>query len=225
MHEPRRRSWLSATIVLVAVNIIAYLVETRILDDEFVARYLELSLAGLMHGRVWQLLTYQFLHGGWLHLLLNCWALFVFGRDVEWAVGIPRFLTLYFCSGIIGGLFQMAATFLWPQYFGGPEYAAYEGVVGASAGVFGVIAAFAMLFPNQQLVMLLLYVIPVKIRAKSLLWLILLITAVGISFPKSRLALTLLGRVAHFAHFGGILTGIAFTRFHFRRIVPPVPGE
>ena len=217
MQQPRKPSLLSATIVLIAINVVAFLVQTKVIPDSINERYLELSLPGLLRGYFWQLLTYQFMHGGWLHLLLNCWALFVFGRGVEWAVGIPRFLILYFCGGIIGGLFQMAAAFIWPLYFGGAT-------VGASAGIIGVVAAFAMLFPNQRLVMLLLYVIPINMRSKTLLWVLLIITALGISFPHSRGLMAILGgNVAHFAHFGGILTGMAFSRFYFLRKLPPLP--
>src|SRR5262249_50196725 len=161
-------------------------------------------------GYFWQLLTYQFMHGGWLHLALNCWGLFVFGRGVERTVGKTRFLVLYFCSGIIGGLFQMGTALLWPHVFGGAT-------VGASAGVYGVVAAFAMLFPDQRLVMLLFYVIPINMRAQSLLWVILVITALGIISPG-----LIGGNVAHFAHLGGILTGMAFSRFYFQRFVPPM---
>ncbi|HXT12252.1 MAG TPA: rhomboid family intramembrane serine protease [Candidatus Angelobacter sp.] len=221
MRTPRSRWWLSATVVLVAINIVVYIIQTRILPDSFTKQYLELSLFGLHHGYVWQLITYQFLHGSIPHILLNCWALFVFGRDVEWTVGKPRFLALYFSSGVIGGLFQMAAALLWPQYFGGLEHAAYEAVIGASASVFGIVAAFAMLFPNQRLIMLLFFVIPLNIRARSLLWLVLIITTIGISLPNSSLVRLIGGNVAHFAHFGGILTGIAVSRFYFLRFLPP----
>ncbi len=71
--------------------------------------YFALSVEGLRHGFVWQLLTYQFMHGGLLHLLLNCWAIYVFGREVEETLGRNSFLTLYFTSGVIGGLFQALA--------------------------------------------------------------------------------------------------------------------
>lgn len=217
---PRRNWWLSATVILVAINVVAYFLQKKVLPELF-TQYLELSLAGLQQGYVWQLITYQFLHGTILHIGLNCWALFIFGRDVEWAVGKVRFLALYFASGVIGGLFQMAATMLWPQYFGGPEYAAYIPVIGASASVFGIVAAFAMLFPNQRLIMLLFFVIPLNIRARSLLWLVLIITTIGISLPNSSLVRLIGGNVAHFAHFGGILTGIAVSRFYFLRFLPP----
>ena len=207
--QPRRRSLLSATVVLVALNVIAYVVQTTV-PPKVIDHYFALSLGGIFHGYFWQLLTYQFMHGGWLHLILNCWALFIFGRVVEWTVGKTRFLTVYFLSGIFGGLLQVLACFLWPHYFN-----PHEPTVGASAGVFGIMACFAMLYPDQQLIMLLFFVIPLKMRAQSLLALMLVLTGLGIAFPKSVLAVILGGNVAHFAHLGGMLTGLAFSRFYF----------
>src|SRR5262249_34530431 len=151
-----------------------------------------------VHGYFWQLLTFQFMHASPMHLILNCWGLFVFGRAVESAVGKQRFLLVYFLSGIFGGLLQVMSSFLWPQYFD-PRI----GTVGASAGLFGVIASFTMLFPDQPLFMLLFFVIPLKMRARSLLTLLLVLTGLGISYPRSFLG----GNVAHFAHLGGMLTG------------------
>jgi membrane associated rhomboid family serine protease len=214
--QPVRRWRFSATIALVVINVAVYLVQTRALSHNFSQKYLELSLEGFRRGYVWELLSYQFLHGSWPHVLLNCWALFVFGRGVEWTVGKTRFLLLYFCSGIIGGLFEVMASHLWPFFFGGPT-------VGASAGVMGVMAAFAMLFPDQQLIMLILFVIPMKMRARSLIGIIFGITGLGIAFHNSRLALLLGGNVAHFAHLGGLLTGLAVARFYFLRKFRPPP--
>jgi membrane associated rhomboid family serine protease len=212
--QPTRRwrwRW-SVTITLVVINIVMFLFQEYVLPQLTDPDYFALSSSGLAHGFIWQLITYQFMHGGWMHLLLNCWALFMFGRPVEWAVGKTRFLILYFTGGIIGGLLQVSAAFLWPDHFGGAS-------VGASAGISGVVAAFAMLFPEERLIMLLFFIIPINMRAKSLLWLILCLTALGISFYNSRL---FGGNIAHFAHLGGILTGIAFTRFYFFRILPPL---
>jgi len=214
--QPRRQWRLSATIVLIVLNVIAYAIQKmvlpKVMDQDY---YLALSPEGLAHGYFWQLLTYQFMHGGKWHLLLNCWALFVFGRPVEWTIGVPRFLVVYITSGIVGGLLQVMACFLWPHYFMGAT-------VGASAGVFGIVACFAMLFPAQPLIMLLFFVIPLKMRAQSLLALMLVLTGLGIAFPRSLLALVLGGNVAHFAHLGGMLTGLAFSRFYLLpRLRPP----
>jgi len=65
---------------------------------------LPLSWDGLKRGYVWQLLSFQFLHGGFLHLIFNGLAIFFLGRELEAALGRGRFLTLYFCSGVAGGL-------------------------------------------------------------------------------------------------------------------------
>jgi membrane associated rhomboid family serine protease len=206
--QPHGRRRISATIVLVVLNVIAFVLQITVLPRLVDLRYLELSLPGIEHGYVWQLLTYQFMHGGWMHLILNCWGLFVFGHAVEWTIGKPRFLMVYFLSGLFGGLLQVMASFLWPQYFH-----PWIGTVGASAGLFGIVACFTMLFPEEQLVMLLLYVIPIKMRARTLLSLLLAITGLGISYPRTFLG----GNVAHFAHLGGILTGLFFSRFFFLR--------
>lgn len=190
----------SATLVLVIVLVVAYLVQRFLLPYSVYAE-LVLSLDGIKSGHLWQLLTFQFLHGGWLHLFFNCWTLYMFGREVESVLGKARYLTLYFLSGIMGGLLQVFVAWVWPNYFG-------AGVVGASAGIFGVVAAFAMLAPNEVLTMLVFFILPVNMRAKWLLVLSLGITALGIAFP-----LTFGGNIAHAAHLGGILTGMAFIRF------------
>jgi membrane associated rhomboid family serine protease len=192
----------SATVVLLVVNAVAFILQLTVLPHVIHESYLALSLEGLRRGYVWQLLTFQFLHAGWLHLILNCWALYMFGRDVEWTLGKARFITLYFSSGVVGGLFQEFAALIWPHYFG-------SAVVGASAGIFGAVSAFAMLFPERPLMLLILFVIPLKMRAKYLLLINLLLTALGLSFPKSFFG----GNVAHAAHLGGILTGLAFIRW------------
>src|SRR5207245_1735727 len=71
-------------------------------------KYCGLSNDGLAHGRLWQLVTFQFLHWGPLpwHLLFNCLGLYFFGREVEQAIGPSSFLRLYFFSGVAGGLLQ-----------------------------------------------------------------------------------------------------------------------
>jgi membrane associated rhomboid family serine protease len=155
--------------------------------------YCPLSLSGLEHGYVWQLLSYQFMHAGILHVLFNCWAIYVFGIDVEHALGRRTFLTLYFSSGIVGGLVQTLAGLL-SQRFAGP-------VVGASAAAFGLAAAFSVLFPDR--VLLLFMIIP--IRAKFLLVICAVLAIVGIVGPQTG--------IADAAHLGGMLTGFLLVRY------------
>ena len=203
MREPTSNWRFSATVTLIVVLVIAFLLQHAV-SPNFESEYLTLSLPGIKRGFVWQLLTFQFLHSGPLHLILNCWTLYVFGREVEATLDKPRFLTLYFLSGIIGGLFQVLLAWIAPVYFGG-------GVVGASAGVFGVIAAFAMLAPDRDITLMLFFVLPVTMRAKMLAYGSLAMAVLGIVFSQK-----LGGNVAHGAHLGGILTGMAFIKFSGR---------
>jgi membrane associated rhomboid family serine protease len=180
-------------IALVAAFLVQKVVE-RFFPSFAFYDYFALSLWGLKHGYVWQVLTYQFMHAGLLHLLFNCWAIYVFGHDVEMALGRNSFLTLYFSSGVIGGVAQVLAEMASPVYFRGP-------VVGASAAAFGLAAAFAVLFPNR--VLLLFFILPM--RAKWLLALCAALALYGmISLPDG---------TAHAAHLGGMLTGLLFVRY------------
>jgi len=187
--------------VLLGVNVAAFLLELICYGPHLAIPgddYFALSVGGLRHGFVWQLLTYQFMHGGWLHLLLNCWAIYVFGRAVEETMGSKRFLALYFSSGVIGGLFQALAGVVLGGAFAAP-------VVGASAGVFGLVAAFAALYPERPLMLLLFFIIPVNMRAKFLLLFSAVLAVVGLIFPTDN--------IAHAAHLGGMLTGLVFVRY------------
>jgi membrane associated rhomboid family serine protease len=192
---------MSFTIALLIVNAIVFLIECAVYGYPLrfppVGSYFALSVEGLKHGYVWQLLTYQFMHAGLLHILLNGWAIYVFGRAIEETLGGRKFLTLFLTSGVIGGLFQTLAAWLWPEYFGGP-------VVGASAGAFGLVAAFAVLFPERELTLLLFFIIPVRLTAKMLLIFSAVLAVIGIVFPADN--------IANAAHLGGMLTGVVFIR-------------
>src|SRR5438105_3710390 len=97
-----------ATISLLILNVVAYLIQLAVsgLMRFPTNEYFALSVEGLRHGYVWQLLTFQLMHGSPTHLLFNCLAIYIFGREVEEALGRKSFLTLYFTSGVIGGLCQ-----------------------------------------------------------------------------------------------------------------------
>jgi membrane associated rhomboid family serine protease len=201
-HFHPRWSW---TVALLAVYAIVFVAEILVSPtprqlipgNDFCYKYFALSKDGLAHGFVWQLLTYQFMHVGLLHLLLNSWAIYVFGRELEAMLGGARFLTLMFSSGVVGGVFQVLAAWVWPQLFGGA-------VVGASACAFGLVAAFAMIYPERELMMLIFFVIPVHMRAKTLLIFSAVLAVGGVVFP--------LTNVANAAHLGGMAMGWFFVR-------------
>jgi membrane associated rhomboid family serine protease len=201
-----RGAHLSSTVVLVVANVVFFLLQQvdRVFNDGAVTAYLVLTQSGLSQGYIFQLFTFQFLHGGFLHLLFNLITLWFFGRAVEHRLGAKRYLQLYLASGVIGGLLQVGLGFAFPGHFG-----ANGGVVGASAGICGLIAAFAALDPDQ--IVLLNFFIP--LRAK---WLFLISLGISLFFVlvPSRPAAHDRGlMIAHAAHLGGLLTGWAFVRF------------
>lgn len=144
-----------------------------------------------MPGRVgfepWQLLTYAFLHAGLLHLVLNMFGLYMFGRQVELAVGSRRFAALYFASVIAAGVTQLLVVSMPPVTDAYPT-------VGASGGVFGVLLAFAVLYPRST-VRLIFPPIPMPA------W--LFVTLYGAAELLQGVTGTASG-VAHFAHLGGM---------------------
>ena len=223
MREPDyRESRVSFTIALLIVNATAFLVQLAANSSaagvEIEYKYFALSLAGLMHGYVWQLLTFQFMHAGWMHIIFNSLAIYFFGRPVEDALGRRHFLTLYLASGVIGGLVQMLFAVLLPSFNGA--------VVGASAGASGLVAAFAILHWEERF-SLLIYFIPVNMTGKILLAVSLVLAFLGILTPNSG--------IANAAHLGGILTGGFYVRlfiqgqwprwkFSSRRAAPREPA-
>jgi rhomboid family protein len=213
MRHPRFPSPWSATVGVLVANVAVFLLELIHYGPGLrfpAGDYFALSTDGLAHGYLWQLLTYQFMHAGWLHLLVNCWCIYVFGREVEETLGRGKFLTLYFASGVMGGLLQVLVGFLVGGAYAAP-------VVGASAGGFGLLAAFATLYPERPLMLLLFFIIPVSMRAKFLLLLGGLLTIFGLLFPVDN--------IAHAAHLGGMLTGILYVRYamHWHYHLPRMP--
>ncbi len=144
---------------------------------------------------IWQPLTYLFVHGGLLHLVWNMFVLWMFGGDVERTWGTRRFLFFYFLTGVGAGLFILLLS--------GPQTV----TIGASGAVLGVLVAFAMLFPNRPITLLLFFVFPVTLKAKHL--------AIGIA------AITFLslisrsegGNISHLGHFGGMVLGYLYVRY------------
>ncbi len=208
MRRPASGLYRSATFTLIVLNVVAYLVEIALLGSppRFTAKadWFALSADGLRHGYVWQLLTFQFMHANFPHLLFNCLAIYMFGTGVEEALGRKSFYTLYLSSGVFGGLVQATLGLL----LKGTMFQA--SVVGASAGAFGLTAAFALLFPDSLL--MLLFVIP--LRAKYLLPLSAILAVAFMLAPAHA------GNVAHAAHLGGLVAGFIFVRYavhwHFR---------
>jgi len=204
--------WRTATAFILILNAVIFLIE-KIAPRLIPSDYLGLSWAGLRHGYVWQLLTFQFMHANLLHIILNSLGVFSFGFAVEQILGTKRFLWLYLLSGGVGGLVHVLGGLVWPSHFGvlsdmvGNHF--YVPMVGASAGLFGLIAAFALMFPERDLTVFLFFVLPVTVSAKVLLGVSLGISILGVAIDTSN--------VAHGAHAGGILGGWLMLRLFARQ--------
>jgi membrane associated rhomboid family serine protease len=146
----------------------------------------------------WQLLTYGFLHGSFMHVAFNMLALFMFGAPLEYTWGNRRFLAYYLVCVIGAGLCQLVVA-TWMSNHGSGIYP----TIGASGGVFGLLFAYGLLFPNQR-VMLLIPPIPMKART-----LVIVYGAIELLLGASGLQ----PGVAHFAHLGGMLFGWLLIRY------------
>ncbi len=142
---------------------------------------------------LWQLFSYTFLHSiydPW-HLIINMFALWMFGAEVERTMGTRKFLTLYFGAGVFSALLS---TLL------GSDSA----ILGASGAIFAVEVAFAMFFPEATII---LFIFPIK--AKHLVMIFAGITALNCLLPSG-------GNIAYYAHLGGLLYGFLFVRYEPR---------
>ena len=158
--------------------------------------YFGLSLSGLAHGRLWQPLTYLLLHGGLWHFFVNMLALFFFGPEVERAIGTRRFLAAYLLCGLAAGLGWILISAL-PQQYAGP-------CIGASGAVFGVMGIFGALFPNRVVTLLLFFVIPITMTARTLVITLMAVALLSLGWEQ--------GGIAHAAHLAGGFAGYLYGR-------------
>ena len=141
----------------------------------------------------WQLVSYSFLHGNLTHLLFNMFALWMFGVQIENTWGTKRFSIFYLITVIGAAIVQLIVTTMGP----GPGYP----TVGASGGVFGVLLAFGMMFPEQPIYIY--FLLPIKAK-----WFV-----IGYGVMSLWMGVTGPSMVAHFAHLGGMLFGFLIIQF------------
>lgn len=195
--EPHRPT---ATTVLIWVLGICFVIQSllQVYGGVDFPSLLGLSRAGMASGKIWQLVTFQFLHSApWpFHVLFNCIGLYFFGRTVESVVGTKRFVWLYLMGGIFGGLLQLLI-----NYF--TRVPATQSVIGASAGVCTMLAFFCLKFPHREACFV-FYFFPVRLRAIVLFWIVGALSLWGTIFP--------MGEYAHAAHLGGLLVGLSYLK-------------
>ena len=167
------------------------------LAHQWVRVYLGLIPTLVMHGMVWQLITYSFLHFQLLHFLFNALALWMFGSQIESDWGSKRFLEFYFFCTVAAALTSVAVSYM---HF--PGLSPMTTTIGASGGIYGLLVAFGVLYGETEIM---LFPLPFQIKAKYFVWGIVFLTLVG--------AIQETGGVANFAHLGGLLFGYLYLKF------------
>ena len=177
---------------LLLLNVAAYLIDSLLASTMGIEIAKIFGLYYVQHPdfRLYQLLTYMFMHEGFIHLFFNMFALWMFGRIMEMTWGAQRFIIYYIICGIGAALVQEAG-----QAFN--SISPYAMTIGASGAVYGILLAFGMTYPNERLFII---PIPFPIKAK---WFICLYI-----FIEIYEGITSHDGVAHFAHLGGMLFGL-----------------
>ena len=145
---------------------------------------------------IWQPVSYMFLHGGLFHLLFNMLALWMFGVDLERSWGTRFFARFYFVAGIGAALTTLLMSLL-PFGFAESLYASVT--VGASGAIYGLLVAFAMMYPHRPIYLYMLFPIPARIF-------VLIIGAISFFSSITETG----GGVAHAAHLGGLVAGYLY---------------
>lgn len=189
---------------IIIANCVALLATTLLpFGDELLARFALFNVESpFFHS--YQIFTYMFLHGGISHLFFNMFALWMFGRQLEYELGSQRFFTYYMVCGVGAALLQLGVGYAEYQHAvtaGGLQSAMhllYVPTVGASGAVFGLLLAFGVLHPNN---IIMLIFPPIALKAK---WFVLIYGLLELFFGLSGYQ----SGVAHFAHLGGMLWGL-----------------
>lgn len=190
-HEPINFGQMPPAVRLLITANIAVFVLSYVVGGKFYDLFGLVSEHVLADRWVWQLVTYLFIHGSFFHLLFNLFALWMFGMPVERQYGHRDFLKYYF----ICGLGAAAASVALSPHSTVP-------VIGASGPVYGLLVAFAMLYPDA--VVYLYFLIPVKAAHMAILFGLIEFFAGATSATPG---------VARFAHLGGMVTGYLYIRW------------
>jgi membrane associated rhomboid family serine protease len=155
----------------------------------------------------WTLLTHQFLHGGWLHIIVNMWTLWIFGDNVEDRMGPLRFAIFYLTCGVLAGITQVLAN---------PDSTLPS--VGASGAIAGVLGAYLLLFPTARLIVMFpIFFFPFFFEVPAVLYLVLWFLIQLFSGAAALAGPQQVGGIAFWAHIGGFVSGMLLCQLFLRR--------
>lgn len=152
---------------------------------------------------IWQPFTYMFLHGGWMHIFFNLIGLWMFAGELEIFWGRTKFIKYYLISGTGAGFFIALMNYIAFINYG--DQAALVTTIGASGAIYGILLAYAMLWPDREV--LLYFLLPIKIKY--------LVIAFGLMEFFGTLSSTTGngGNISHIGHLGGIISGYLLIKF------------
>lgn len=194
---------------LLYLNIIMFV--ATLINPSFMKDTFAMAFPLATQFRWWQPLTHMFMHDGFLHIFFNMYSLVMFGILVERTLGTRRFIWFYLITGFGAVLLHTGVQFLevrslleeYPGVSAQSIYDSIPGVLGASGAVYGVLVAFAMLYPQARLTLIFP---PITLDAK---WWVLIFVGIELFTGISG---TMMG-IAHFAHLGGALFGWLLIRY------------
>lgn len=200
----------SLTFVFTIINVAIFLVfqlaslllsfTKDTITSDMLIRFLAISPQWFVKGYFWTLLTSMFMHGSFMHLIVNMISFFFLGTFVERLIGKKRFFWFYMISGIVGGLFFVLFAYFGTFFSNGATWfgSITDYAVGASGALFGLGGLLAVLLPNLRV--LVFFVIPMR------LWLAMTVLLVGFWAMSIGAGLP----VGNTAHFGGLVVGIIY---------------
>lgn len=197
--------------LLIAANLVVFLFESSLSQGQLNRLFFDFGLVPVRFdatdpSSILTIFTSMFLHGGWLHLINNLWALYIFGDNVEDRMGSVRYLVFYLLCGAIAGLAQLLIN----------SEQSVPGI-GASGAIAGVLAAYLVLFPRARVITLvLLFFFLTFTEIPALLYLGVWFLIQLFSGLMTLGAPSNIGGIAYWAHIGGFLAGL-FLVFPFAR--------
>ena len=177
---------------LIIINVLVYMATALLPVGNEIIRFCALWFGASPFGEFhsYQFVTYMFLHASVEHIFFNMFALWMFGRTLEYELGSKRFLIYYMVCGVGAALIQLATAYLTGEM---PIQ-----LVGASGAVMGLLLAFGVMHPNAVIMLL---IPPIPMKAK---WFVVIYGVIELFLGWTEFG----GNVAHFAHVGGMLWGL-----------------
>lgn len=220
MQLSDQKNKLSATLILIIINLLVFILAYWLpnITNQFALYFPENP-----EFQIKQIVSYSFIHANFLHLFFNLFALWLFGNQLENFLGIKKFLILYFICGVGAAITSILVNYYFFNQYDGlllsqsqiqenslrDSYHIYHSsIVGASGAVYGILAAFTVIYPNTKLFLLF---IPIPIKAKYFFPILL---SFDLFFALTKYSI---GNIAHFAHIGGGLFGLILILFLFNK--------